>query len=134
MVVAEAVPVPDTVVEHSTYTPSKPPTGTVSENCRFDPEALPVTAPRPLTFCRPSVISSGPENDLPLCVSCQVMVPAPEVSDAVPDHSPATFAGGVVGAAGWLPPSSPEHAVLPIATAAATAATAHRRMPASRRR
>ena len=101
------VPLPETLDEHAVYGASNPPLGTDNENCSDDPETVPDTVPRPVTFVLPSVIVNDPENDEPDCVICHVIVPGPEESVAVPDQVPFTFAGDE-GAVGFDPPPPPQ--------------------------
>jgi hypothetical protein len=91
--VDEAVPLPEAIAEQPANGPSKPPVGTVNVNCSDVPDMVPETDPRPVTFVVRSVIVSDPENDESDCVSCQVMVPGPVESLALPLHVPFTFAG-----------------------------------------
>jgi hypothetical protein len=116
----DVVPLPETVAEHPAYGASNPPVGTESENCSDDPETVPETVPRPVTFVLPSVIVNDPENDDPDWVSCHVIVPGPEESLAVPDHVPLML-GGDEGSVGVEPPPPPQ----PPAAMRAKANSAH---------
>src|SRR5262245_12557441 len=102
----EVVPLPETDAEHDVYGASNPPVGTDNENWSEEPETVPETVPRPVTFVLLSVRVSDPENDEPDCVICHVMVPGPEESVAVPDHLPLKSAGdeGWVGVEVLSPP------------------------------
>ena len=102
----DAVPVPDTEVEQDSYGASNPPTGTAIENCIVDPETVPDTVPRPVTFIVGSAIVNVPENDEPDWVICQRIVPDPDESDAVPVHAPLRLAG-VDGGEGLLGDDDP---------------------------
>jgi len=107
MDVCETEPLPDTVAEHEPYGASKPPTGTDKENVIDDPDTVPDTLPRPVTFVLASVMVIEPENDDPDWVICQVIVPGPEESDALPLQVPFTFAG-VEGSVGLELPPPPQ--------------------------
>jgi hypothetical protein len=113
------LPLPETVDEHDVYGASKPPAGTDSENCSEDPETVPDTVPRPVTFVLLSTIVNDPENDEPDWVICHVMVPGPEESVALPLHVPFTLAGDD-GSVGVEPPPPPHAAAADSASTAST--------------
>ena len=68
------------------------------------PDTVPDTVPRPAAFVPESFIVNTPENELPDCVSCHVIVPGPDESEADPLQVPLTLAGVAEGSVGVLEP------------------------------
>ncbi len=110
MAAADAVALPDADELHAALGLSNPPTGTVTVNSSDDPDTVPETVPRPVTPVPVSVVVSEPENDAPDWVSCHVIRPGPDESDAVPAQVPPTLAGATEGAV-VLEESPEEHPV-----------------------
>src|SRR5262245_5763581 len=88
---------------------SKPPDGTAIVNRRDDPDIVPDIDPRPLSFVAVSVIVIDPVNEPPDCVSCHVIWPGPDESDAFPTQAPVSpepdEGDGLPGEAEPPPPS-----------------------------
>jgi len=106
------VAVPVRVAVHAAHGSSNPPAGMVIENAAVVRDSVPDTDPRPCAPELSSVIVNVPLNELPDCVTSQVMLPGPEESVAVPDHVPARLIGD-----GW--------SMLPHAGVAASVATSN---------
>ena len=80
----------------------------VIENCSVDPVMVPDTDPVPTAPVLVSVARTVPENDASVCVSCHVICPGPEESDAEPLHDPLRFTGEAgVGEGCVVPPLLP---------------------------
>ena len=79
---------PDTWAVHAPCGASNPPAGTLIVKVTDDPETVPITDPRPVTFVAVSVMVSVPLTDAPDCVICHVICPGPDESDAVPLQVP----------------------------------------------
>jgi hypothetical protein len=95
---------PETLAEHVLYGLSNPPASTETVNCSDDPETVPDTVPRPVTFVVVSVMDIVPEIDVPDCVTCHVICPGPDESFAGPDHVPVSDVdGGELGSVGEEP-------------------------------
>ena len=81
------------------------------ENCTDDPVTVPDTDPLPTAPVVVSVTLTVPENDASVWVSCHVICPGPEESDAGPLHDPLRFTVGLgVGEGCVVPPLPPQAA------------------------
>lgn len=86
MAVAVARPSPDTETVQLAYGASKPPAEMAIVNRIVDPCSVPVSVPRPVIDVPVTVIVTVPDRSPPDCVTCSVIDPGPEESEAIPRH------------------------------------------------
>lgn len=96
----DAVASPVTEAEHAAYGKSKPPAAIEIVNRSADPDMVPDSDPRPLAPLLVSVMVTVPETVVSDCMTCHVICPGPDESDAVPAHAPLTFTGADGAGAG----------------------------------